>query len=96
MGRRRRFEAEILAQFALRVLAAPHRLRDQFVGQDQSRIRDIFHHQRDIGIFIGAGIIAMQSHRIALDAIEEHFGKRLRASRSTPPLAPSTHTNGHG
>ena len=33
---------------------------------------------------------------IALDAIEEHFGKRLRASRSTPPLAPSTHTNGHG
>jgi hypothetical protein len=26
---------------------------------------------------------------IALDAIEDHFGKRLRASRSTPPLAPS-------
>lgn len=26
---------------------------------------------------------------VALDAIEDHFGKRLRASRSTPPLAPS-------
>jgi len=26
---------------------------------------------------------------IALDAIEDHFGKRLRASRSTAPLAPS-------
>lgn len=25
---------------------------------------------------------------IALDSIEQHFGKRLRAARSTPPLAP--------
>lgn len=27
---------------------------------------------------------------LALDSIEDHFGKRLRASRSTPPLAPPT------
>jgi hypothetical protein len=25
---------------------------------------------------------------IALDSIESHFGKQLRATRSTPPLAP--------
>src|SRR5229473_7993587 len=59
MGRRWRLEAEIAAQLALRSLAAPHRFRDQFVGQNQPSVRDIFHHQYNIGIFARARVIAM-------------------------------------
>ena len=40
-------------------LAAPHRFRDQFVGQHQSRVGDVFHDQQDLGIFARADIIAM-------------------------------------
>src|SRR6202165_2487764 len=57
--RRWRLKPEILAQLALRGLAAPHRFRDQLVGQNQPCIRDIFHHQHDIGIFARAYVIAM-------------------------------------
>src|SRR6185437_3180221 len=42
MRRRKRLEPEILAQFARRGLAAPHRFRDQLVGQDQPGVGDIF------------------------------------------------------
>ena len=59
MRRRRRFEPEILAQLALRGLAAPHRFRDQLVGQNQPGVGDIFHHQQHIGIFARAYVIAM-------------------------------------
>src|ERR1700712_3216239 len=41
MRRRWRLQTEIAAQLALGGLAAPHRLRDQLVGQDQPRIGDI-------------------------------------------------------
>src|SRR5260221_6605566 len=68
--RRRRLEAEILLELALRGLAAPHRFRDQLVGQDQPCISDIFHHQRHIGVFARARVIAMQAHRVARDAFE--------------------------
>ena len=70
MRRRRRLEPEILAQLALRGLAAPHRFRDQFVGQDQPGVGDIFHHQQDVGIFARAYVIAMQPHGVAFDASE--------------------------
>src|SRR6266404_4007766 len=59
MRRWRRLKPEILAQLALRGLAAPHRFRDQFVGQNQPGIRDIFHHQHNIGIFARARVLAM-------------------------------------
>ena len=49
----------LLAQFALRRLAAPHRFGDQLVGQDQPGVGDIFHHQQDIDIFARAYVIAM-------------------------------------
>ncbi len=65
-------------QFALGGLAAAHRFGDQFVGQNQPRVRDIFHRQQDIGIFIRAYVIAMQPHRIALDA-GEHAAEPLAA-----------------
>ena len=77
MRRRRRLEAEILPQFALGGLAAPHRFRDQFVGQNQPRVGDVFHDQHDVGIFARARVIAMQPHGIALDA----------AKRAAEPLA---------
>src|ERR1700680_2999125 len=59
MRRWRRLKPEILAQLALRGLAAPHRFRDQLVGQNQPGIRDIFHHQHNIGIFARARVLAM-------------------------------------
>ena len=54
MRRRRRFEPETALQLALGGLAAPHRFGDQFVGQHQPGLRDILHHQQDIGIFARA------------------------------------------
>src|ERR1700687_2202083 len=59
MRRGGRRKPEILLEFALGGLAAPHRFRDQLIGQDQSGIRDIFHHQRDVGNFARAYVIAM-------------------------------------
>src|SRR5487761_2662246 len=59
MRRRRRFQPEILAQLALGGLAAAHRFRDQLVGQNQSGVRDILHHQHRIGIFARAYVVAM-------------------------------------
>src|SRR4030088_2054086 len=59
MRRRRRLKPEILTQLALGGLAAPHRFGDQLVGQHQPCIRDILHHQGDIGIFARACVIAM-------------------------------------
>src|SRR5512140_2321677 len=47
MRRGRRLKPEIAAQLALRSLAAPHRFRDQLVGQHQSGVGDIFHDQHD-------------------------------------------------
>src|ERR1700682_3975202 len=57
--RGRRHKAEILLQLALRGLAAPHRFGDQFVGQHQSGVGDILHHECHIGIFARAYVIAM-------------------------------------
>src|SRR6266851_6054516 len=68
MRRWRRLKPEIPAQLALRGLAAPHRFRDQLVGQNQPGIRDIFHHQHNFGIFARARVLAMQPHGIALAA----------------------------
>src|SRR3981081_730731 len=59
MRRWRRRQAEILLEFALGGLAAPHRFGDELVGQDQSGIGDIFHHQHDVGIFARACVIAV-------------------------------------
>ncbi len=59
MRRGWRFQPEILAQLALGGLAATHRFGDQFVGQNQSGVRDILHHQHRIGIFARAYVIAM-------------------------------------
>ena len=73
----RRLQPEIAAQLALRGLAAPHRFGDQLVGQNQPGIGDIFHDQRHIDIFARARVIAMQPHRIALDA----------SKRAAEPLA---------
>ena len=83
-----RFEPEIAAQFAFRGLAAPHRFGDQLVGQDQPRVRDILHGQHDIGIFAGAHVIAMQPHRIALDACQ-------RAAESLAALMRHRHLDLH-
>ena len=58
-------------QLALGGLAAPHRFRDQFVGQNQPGVGDVFHHQQHVGIFFGADVIAMKPHGIALDAGED-------------------------
>ena len=57
--RRWRRQPEILLQFALGLLAAPHRFRNQFVGQNQPRVGDVFHHQQHIGIFARAYVIPM-------------------------------------
>ena len=57
--RRRRRQPEILLQLALGGLAAPHRFRDQFVGQNQPCVGDVFHHQQHVGIFAGAYVIPM-------------------------------------
>src|SRR4051794_34547025 len=38
-----RQQAEVLLHLAFGDLAAPHRFRDQLVGQNQPRIRDILH-----------------------------------------------------
>ena len=57
--RRRRRQPEILLQFALGLLAAPHRFRNQFVGQNQPCIGDVFHHQQHVGIFVRACVIPM-------------------------------------
>src|SRR5713226_4390447 len=78
MGRRRWLEAEIAAQLALRSLAAPHRFRDQLVGQNQPCVRDIFHHEHNIGIFPRGRVIAMQPHGIALD-VSKRAAKTLAA-----------------
>src|SRR5258708_39609654 len=59
MGRRWRLKAEILAQLALRSLAATHRFRDQLIGQNQPCVRDIFHDQHNIGILSRARVIAV-------------------------------------
>ena len=59
MRRWRRLEPEILAEFALGGLAAPHQFRDQFVGQNQPCVRDILHDQCDFGIFASADVITM-------------------------------------
>ena len=40
-------------------LAAPHRFRNQFVGQNQPCIGDVFHHQQHVGIFARAYVIPM-------------------------------------
>src|ERR1700692_937552 len=58
-GRRGRLESERLAQLAFRGLAAPHRFRDQLVGQNQPGVGDIFHHQQNIDIFARTYVIAM-------------------------------------
>src|SRR6266699_3875427 len=65
MGRRWRLEAKIAAQLALRSLAAPHRFRDQLVGQNQPCLRDIFHHEHNIGILPRGRVIPMQPYDIA-------------------------------
>src|SRR5438309_3286478 len=80
MGRRWRREAEIAAQLALRSLAAPHRFRDQLVGQNQPCLRDIFHHEHNIGIFPRGRVIAMQPYDIAL---EDRKSTRLNSSHSS-------------
>ena len=49
MRRRGRQNSEILLHLAFGDLAAPHRFRDQLVGQNQPRIRDVFHHQHNGG-----------------------------------------------
>ena len=41
------------------LLAAPHRFRNQLVGQNQSCVGDVFHHQQDVGIFARAYVIPM-------------------------------------
>src|SRR5258707_15857735 len=64
MGRRWRRETEIAAQLALRSLAAPHRFRDQLVGQNQPCVRDIFHHETHIGPFPPARVLPSQPHAI--------------------------------
>src|SRR4051794_33760220 len=66
MRRWRRLKSQVPAQLALGGLAAPHRFRDQLVGQNQSRIRNIFHHQNDVGIFAVADVVPTDAHRIAL------------------------------
>src|SRR6202011_2408951 len=70
MRRRWRLKSEVAAQLALGGLAAPHRFRDQIVGQNQSCIRDVFHHQHDDGIFAFAYVIPMYAHRLALHAFQ--------------------------
>src|SRR6202048_3358843 len=57
MRRWRRLKPEIASQLALRGLAAPHRFRDQLVGQNQPCVGDVFHHQHNIGIFAPAACI---------------------------------------
>ena len=57
-------------EFAFGGLAAPHQFRNQFVGQNQPRLRDILHDQCDFGIFASADVIAMQPDSFALDAAQ--------------------------
>src|SRR3984893_5229851 len=59
MRRWRRLQPEILTQLALRGLAAPHRFRDQLVGQNQPCVGDILHDQHDVAIFARGCVIAM-------------------------------------
>ena len=67
---RRGLEPEILLELALGQLAAPHRFGDQLIGQNQPRVGDVFHHQRDVGFFAGAAVIAMKPYGVAFDALQ--------------------------
>ncbi|MEY9611702.1 hypothetical protein ABIF21_004576 [Bradyrhizobium elkanii] len=78
VGRLRRREAELAAQLALGGLAAAHRFLDQFVGQHQPRVRDVLHHQENLGVLVGTRIVAPDAHRVALDA-GKHAAEPLAA-----------------
>ena len=84
MRRRRRFQAEAALQFALGFLAAPHRFRNQLVGEDEPGFGDVFHRQQHIGLVIGLDVIAMQPHGAALDAGE-------RSAEALSPLVGDRH-----
>src|SRR5215210_251708 len=71
MGRGWRFEAEALAHLTFRRLAAPHRFRDQLIGQDKPGLGDIFHHKRNFGGLAFARVIATQPHRITFDVAKK-------------------------
>jgi len=76
--RRRGCEPELLLELALGLLAAPHRFGDQFVRQNQSGLRDVFHDQRNIRVFAGAHIVTAKVHFVTLDAVE-HAAKSFAA-----------------
>src|ERR1700680_1206109 len=59
MRRGRRLQSEALAPLALRGLVAPHRFRDQFVGQHEPCLGDILHLQDDAGILVRLCVIAI-------------------------------------
>jgi hypothetical protein len=77
---RRRSKPEIALQFTLGRLAAPHRLRDQLIRQNQPRVGDVLHGQEDVGVINRRRIVAVQPDSVALDA-----GKR-----SAEPFAAMT------
>ena len=78
MRRGRRFKPEIALQLALGGFAAAHQFRDQFVGQHELGLGDVFHREQDVDVLIGPRIVAMQLDRIALDA-DERAAKPLAA-----------------
>src|SRR6202008_1652771 len=53
---------------ALGGLAPSHRFRNQLIGEDEARIRDLFHHQKRVGVFARGHVVAPDPHGIALDA----------------------------
>ena len=68
-GRRRR-KAEIFANVARRGFPAPHRFRDQRIGQNQPRIGNVFHRQHDRRVLVVADIVARNANAAAFDAVE--------------------------
>src|SRR5215813_5215118 len=65
-----RLKPEIALQLAFGGLAAPHRFRDQLVGQDQPRFGDVFHRKPQIDFLAGCDLVAMEPYATALDAAD--------------------------
>src|SRR5262245_17026853 len=58
----------VSARFAFLFLALLQRLGVQRVGEDELCLRDVVDRQRNLGCLAGGGVIAAQTHGVAVDA----------------------------